>query len=495
MTDHSHSHSDSVLNPFGYTVLSPGPDLSHARGQPILDNFSQSHLNNFFDSPDHTSILQNPSLADYTSQDLTYDQSSTWWTDPSSSFLPSYPQQSNGDVPTMSEYSTRTQDTDRPESATHQPTRPLFSELGIDANAPEDVVQAAMKLYQYQSQSQRQPMLPQSLSRPALTTHTSFTTPSASASSQRRASDNAHLPGPNSSRAYSAMQYSQHTDPHLLRHSTDALSAYSPPSAHHYSAAQPYQFGSDALFGTNGYGGTYQNATEQSHMKFIQGITRYPDQSGAASAASSLPQSPVAFRHETHSYSQQDHSQSVKQEASLDPSTTHYPVKRRRTMSSAAVKDNGQYAPYPVAFVPETQSSPEGDDAASSESSPESADDNTPVNPRKRRKSSSAAQVKANTAVRKNLTEDQKRENHIRSEQKRRNIIRDGYKNLNELVPNLKQGGFSKSATLTETVRELETLQAAKSVLLRRIMEGTGWSQEKVQAEMQTMSGTAKTRP
>ncbi|KEQ69742.1 hypothetical protein M436DRAFT_25843, partial [Aureobasidium namibiae CBS 147.97] len=53
------------------------------------------------------------------------------------------------------------------------------------------------------------------------------------------------------------------------------------------------------------------------------------------------------------------------------------------------------------------------------------------------------------------LTEDQKRSNHIRSEQKRRNIIKQGYEDLNELVPNLKTGGFSKSAVLTETTRFL----------------------------------------
>ncbi|KAG9575800.1 hypothetical protein KCV01_g17684, partial [Aureobasidium melanogenum] len=59
---------------------------------------------------------------------------------------------------------------------------------------------------------------------------------------------------------------------------------------------------------------------------------------------------------------------------------------------------------------------------------------------------------------RKNLTEDQKRSNHIRSEQKRRNIIKQGYEDLNELVPNLKTGGFSKSAVLTETTRFLEEI-------------------------------------
>ncbi|KEQ60551.1 uncharacterized protein M437DRAFT_13513, partial [Aureobasidium melanogenum CBS 110374] len=60
----------------------------------------------------------------------------------------------------------------------------------------------------------------------------------------------------------------------------------------------------------------------------------------------------------------------------------------------------------------------------------------------------SGANSKLGNIARKNLTEDQKRSNHIRSEQKRRNIIKQGYEDLNELVPNLKTGGFSKSAVL-----------------------------------------------
>lgn len=54
----------------------------------------------------------------------------------------------------------------------------------------------------------------------------------------------------------------------------------------------------------------------------------------------------------------------------------------------------------------------------------------------KRRKSSTA-----NTAAkptRENLTEEQKRENHIKSEQKRRTLIREGFEDLNNLVPGLR---------------------------------------------------------
>ena len=59
---------------------------------------------------------------------------------------------------------------------------------------------------------------------------------------------------------------------------------------------------------------------------------------------------------------------------------------------------------------------------------------------------------------RENLTEEQKRSNHILSEQKRRNLIRQGFEDLCELVPDLKGGGFSKSAMLTQAADWLDEL-------------------------------------
>ncbi|KFY28345.1 hypothetical protein V493_02970, partial [Pseudogymnoascus sp. VKM F-4281 (FW-2241)] len=60
--------------------------------------------------------------------------------------------------------------------------------------------------------------------------------------------------------------------------------------------------------------------------------------------------------------------------------------------------------------------------------------------------------------ARENLTEDQKRENHIKSEQKRRTLIKEGFEDLNELVPELRGGGFSKSAVLVMAADWLEEL-------------------------------------
>lgn len=69
----------------------------------------------------------------------------------------------------------------------------------------------------------------------------------------------------------------------------------------------------------------------------------------------------------------------------------------------------------------------------------------------KRRKSSAAVK-------RENLTENQKRENHINSEKKRRKVIQVGFENLSHIVPAIKGGNPSKSAMLEATVAWLEDL-------------------------------------
>ncbi|MCJ1397832.1 hypothetical protein MMC11_001028 [Xylographa trunciseda] len=70
-----------------------------------------------------------------------------------------------------------------------------------------------------------------------------------------------------------------------------------------------------------------------------------------------------------------------------------------------------------------------------------------------------------------NLTEEQRRENHILSEQKRRNLIKQGFDDLSELVPGLKSGGFSKSAMLTQAVEWLESLIDGNTRLVVQLNE------------------------
>jgi len=122
------------------------------------------------------------------------------------------------------------------------------------------------------------------------------------------------------------------------------------------------------------------------------------------------------------------------------------------------------------------------DEEQSEEASSEEDEDVKP--PKKRRKSKSsktnaqkgkttAKNRKASTAEetgkkkrataaqklqRENLTEEQKRSNHILSEQKRRNLIKRGFEDLQELVPEIRNGGQSRSGALTEAANFLEKL-------------------------------------
>ncbi|KAM5351977.1 hypothetical protein ACJ41O_004700 [Fusarium nematophilum] len=72
-------------------------------------------------------------------------------------------------------------------------------------------------------------------------------------------------------------------------------------------------------------------------------------------------------------------------------------------------------------------------------------------------------------AARENLTEEQKRENHIRSEQKRRTLIKEGFDDLCDLVPGLRGGGFSKSTMLAMAAEWLDDLLKGNEALAAQL--------------------------
>ena len=78
----------------------------------------------------------------------------------------------------------------------------------------------------------------------------------------------------------------------------------------------------------------------------------------------------------------------------------------------------------------------------------------------RRRKSSSGKKP-----PRENLSEEQKRENHIKSEQKRRTIIKEGFAEISAIVPKLRGGGYSKSNMLLAAADWLEKLINSNTVL------------------------------
>lgn len=134
-------------------------------------------------------------------------------------------------------------------------------------------------------------------------------------------------------------------------------------------------------------------------------------------------------------------------------------------------------------------SSPERDDESASpqvgtctKRRAEDGDDFTPSKSARRSRtrnpdSSPKSKKKPQAQKRDNLTEAQKRENHIHSEQKRRNLIRQGFEELCALVPELKAGGYSKSAVLIHAANYLDDLKKGNAQLrlyLQQLETGSG---------------------
>ncbi|KAF1991337.1 hypothetical protein K402DRAFT_123311 [Aulographum hederae CBS 113979] len=113
-----------------------------------------------------------------------------------------------------------------------------------------------------------------------------------------------------------------------------------------------------------------------------------------------------------------------------------------------------------------------------------SLDPSQPHRVRSSRRRNSAASKKP----RENLTDEQKRQNHILSEQKRRTVIRQHFEVLCDRTPNLREGGFSKAGTLMEierfVKREREVVEALEG-LLGPVLLGKGMNVEDSLAEIQ----------
>ena len=99
----------------------------------------------------------------------------------------------------------------------------------------------------------------------------------------------------------------------------------------------------------------------------------------------------------------------------------------------------------------------------------------TPSNAKARRASTDTSRKvriqPGSKTARENLSEEQKRTNHILSEQKRRNLIRQGFDDLCSLVPGLRSGGFSKSAMLTQAADWLEDLLRGNEILQSQLAD------------------------
>jgi hypothetical protein len=145
---------------------------------------------------------------------------------------------------------------------------------------------------------------------------------------------------------------------------------------------------------------------------------------------------------------------------------------RNESVVTTAINSPAEVKDEPEVYTPGNDSTP---GISESSMSPTSGTkrraqdgDLSPSRQRKQRARTDSATPKIKKKVaqkRDNLTEAQKRENHIHSEQKRRNLIRQGFEELCALVPELKAGGYSKSAVLIHAANYLDDLKKGNATL------------------------------
>ncbi|KAG0371121.1 hypothetical protein BC939DRAFT_529655 [Gamsiella multidivaricata] len=92
------------------------------------------------------------------------------------------------------------------------------------------------------------------------------------------------------------------------------------------------------------------------------------------------------------------------------------------------------------------------------------------------------------------LTEEEKRANHIASEQKRRNTIRNGFKDMTEIIPDLKDVNSSKSTILFKAVDFIKHLERRNRILQEKAnqLEARMHLQQQQQQQQQQQRGSMR---
>lgn len=241
-----------------------------------------------------------------------------------------------------------------------------------------------------------------------------------------------------------------------------------------------FNFGSDMNFNASGYMPPANRETETQVTERLMGTINALE---PASADSTQPSTPVMNRHlmGSHGYGaihmpeQVSVTSQPKQDGIMPNGFELQPVrpgKRKRTVSddqddaarrnstgSGGLQDNPPSARPRSTKLRKTS---HGTDSAASSG------------PRRRNTSTGGTKP-----FRVNLTEEEKRNNHILSEQKRRNLIKNGFDELNHLVPELQVGGMSKSNILLEVASFIQTLLDGNKELCQILGEDFS-SREKV---------------
>lgn len=215
-------------------------------------------------------------------------------------------------------------------------------------------------------------------------------------------------------------------------------------------------WGSDVAFGSGqGYiappGQVSVEAIEQKLISVVEAV-----EAKGGTAPSTCPNSPVLVRH-IESF-RRNGQNSLNGQSHEEEDEDSRPRKRRKSKMKEEEDEEDEEG---IAAKASRKRKPKSIGGPSTTQSPP---------PSKRRKSGATAAK----PPRENLTEDQKRENHIKSEQKRRTLIKEGFDDLNELVPDLRGGGHSKSVVLVMAADWLEDLIGGNKVLRARLQELEG---------------------
>jgi hypothetical protein len=212
---------------------------------------------------------------------------------------------------------------------------------------------------------------------------------------------------------------------------------------HRPSLKRTYTFGTDDSFSNPAGFSAPHNETEEQVTRRLMRDTRTLSYIGDAVAPEFAAQNQPPATDEADSSSESTSSASDSQPSKrLKKSTTIKKEPLRKTAPGARVSKPKKHS---AATIVE--------------------DDNSNSASAKKKRASAAASKLA----RENLSEAQKRSNHILSEQKRRNLIKRGFDDLHDLVPEIRNGGLSKSSVLMEAANFLDKLIADNRELVKVI--------------------------
>ncbi|KAF1852068.1 uncharacterized protein K460DRAFT_351915 [Cucurbitaria berberidis CBS 394.84] len=206
------------------------------------------------------------------------------------------------------------------------------------------------------------------------------------------------------------------------------------PLLHKPSLKRSYTFGTDNSFNSpSGYSApSGQESEEQITRRLIRGVMHTQPIPQVMTRVERPATSPTGHGHLSSVLADNQSDDEQSEEPSSEEEEGDRPVKKRRRSK------------FPVGKESPRKTARNGKNPKAS-----------PADESSKKKRSSAAAAKLQ---RENLTEAQKRSNHILSEQKRRNLIKRGFEDLHDLVPEIRNGGLSKSSVLTEAANFLEKL-------------------------------------